>query len=68
VQITDRRMRLAYRVKLEKQIPGPDGKPRRHWDGSWGWRYLFQKELPVHPKVPSEGPEKKPSQEKVGYL
>ncbi len=68
VQITDRRMRLAYRVKLERQIPGPDGKPQRYWDGSWGWHHLFQKELLPPRDTPLEGSEKGPSHGKVGHL
>jgi cytolysin (calcineurin-like family phosphatase) len=46
VQVTDKRMRLGYRYKLHKWEPGPDGKRQRHWDGTWGWRYLLDRRLP----------------------
>ncbi len=45
VQITDNRMRLGYRCKLQKVAKGPDGKPQRTWDGSWGWRLLLDRRL-----------------------
>ena len=46
VQITDDRIRLAYRVKEGiKTVKEPDGRERREWDGTWGWRYLDTREI-----------------------
>ena len=45
VQITDDRIRLAYRRKENaRTIKGPDGQVRREWDNTWGWRHLFTRE------------------------
>ncbi len=41
VQIDDGRIRLAYRFKEGvKRIKEPDGRVRREWDGTWGWRHF----------------------------
>lgn len=50
VQITKQRMRLGYRIKLEKRTQGPDGKPQRSWDGTWGWRFLLNRHFSQAPE------------------
>jgi len=45
VQISDARIRLAYRAKIGVKITRESGRERRKWDGSWGWRHLHQREL-----------------------
>lgn len=45
VQITDRRIRLAYRMKMGVKIIKEPGGERREWDGTWGWRHLHGREL-----------------------
>jgi len=46
VQITDERIRLAYRAKMNVQRErGDDGKEQYRWDGTWGWRFLQQRSL-----------------------
>jgi len=48
VQITDDRIRLAYRVKEgARTIKEPDGRTRREWDGTWGWRHLDTRKITV---------------------
>jgi cytolysin (calcineurin-like family phosphatase) len=37
VQITDDRVRLAFRAKQWQQEPAPEGKTRKTWNGQWTW-------------------------------
>jgi cytolysin (calcineurin-like family phosphatase) len=52
VQITDDRIRLAYRVKRWRTEKGAPGRPKRSWSGEWEWKHLLEKRLPVssHPR------------------
>ena len=46
IEITDRRLRLAYRVKKGVTIAkNPDNSTRTEWDGRWGWKWLLEKKL-----------------------
>ena len=46
VQITDDRIRLAYRMKEgAKTVKESDGRVRREWGGDWGWRHLQAKDI-----------------------
>jgi len=54
VQITDKRIRLAYRAKLGVKVIKEPGGERRQWDGTWGWRHLHSREFAKQPRPPSE--------------
>jgi cytolysin (calcineurin-like family phosphatase) len=41
VQLTDERLRLAYRCKQWKTRKDEAGKPQREWEGAWEWRFLL---------------------------
>ncbi len=46
VQISEDRIRLGYRSKMNvKVVRGPDRTERREWDGTWGWRFLHTRKL-----------------------
>lgn len=45
VQFRGARLRLAYRLKRGQEETLPDGKRRWVWDGTWEWRYLWEKKL-----------------------
>ena len=46
VQVTDDRIRLAYRMKEgAKSVKEPDGRVRREWDGTWGWRHSYTRAI-----------------------
>lgn len=45
VQFSGKNVRLAYRIKRGRQEKLPDGKSRFVWDGTWEWRFPFQKKL-----------------------
>ena len=46
VQITDERVRLAYRIKVWSQEKLPGQKLKITWDGKWEWKHLLQQRLP----------------------
>lgn len=45
VQITDARLRAAYRLKRAKRYRDAEGKWHYEWDGTWTWHHLLDKRL-----------------------
>ena len=45
VQINGDRVRAAYRAKRYTEEKLPDGKTKRNWDGTWGWRHVLDTKL-----------------------
>ena len=46
VQITDNRLRAAYRTKAGLKVTKkPDGKTVMDWDGQWEWKFLLDRKL-----------------------
>jgi len=41
LQINGDRVRGAYRAKRYTEEKLPDGKTKRNWDGTWGWRHVL---------------------------
>ncbi len=57
VQITDDRLRLAYRVKEGvKTTKNPDKSITREWGGRWGWKWLLDKKLDPRPRIKDRSP------------
>lgn len=47
IQITDRRLRAAMRIKSGlKSAKQPDGSTRTTWAGGWEWKWPLEKDLP----------------------
>lgn len=48
IQLTDRRLRTAMRVKTGvREHKQPDGRLVHEWSGGWEWKWLFEKPLPA---------------------
>jgi len=48
IQITDDRLRAAYRCKKNLKVEVKPGQPKSHsWSGEWEWKFPFEKRLAV---------------------
>ena len=46
IQITDDRLRAAYRCKKGLKVTTEKGGPKTHtWDGEWEWKFPFEKRI-----------------------
>jgi len=65
-QITDDRLRLAYRMKEGvKRTKQADGSIRHQWDGTWGWRHVLAKEITT-PDEPTQRTYTNPVIDEIG--
>lgn len=48
IQITGGEVRVAYRIKNWLTKETSEGKRERTWDGTWGWKHMFEKRLITH--------------------
>jgi len=54
VQITQHRIRLAYRAKRWTLEKPPSGRRKRTWSGEWEWKHLLEKKLSSSPRRAEE--------------
>jgi len=68
VQITDTRLRLAYRLKDgQKRGKKPDGTTHYEWGGAWTWRHLLDKPVLRPGKASAAGVRASPSAPQAGH-
>jgi len=55
IQIRGDRLRAGYRCKLNvKTTRHPDRTVTRTWDGTWGWKFLLDRDTAPRPERPTE--------------